>query len=442
MKATDYLIYAAKRRCYTERAWIVSCFAMTPPKQPNEPIDPDKAFPGMLIREVFGCFYLDDDLNRHPLEIDPSRKDKPIFHKYDKLTLSPSDFPFIGKDPIETTVGRFILNMVTVFEPFYGRLPYINRAFTPSVIENIIAKSYHDTLPMGQEKESGKFYVDEGERFSQAVNYLEQFSKIFSGSVTRAGVLPPPGRKEFMKELLKRYEGKLSDPIEMVKFQTEVSDFDLKYLKETDPDFMRFANGKILEARVKAYLTQGGEINEFADSMKMTPILTPLEDGISLSPDQFVAAANTVRYGSFSRGAETVNGGVVAKALQNALDTWRITSDDCGTKLGINHQYHEDEVNELVGRYVILGGKPVLVSDLEQAKAFADKSVMVRSPQYCLKIGTESCEICSGQKLSKYRDGQIIPAMEVSAGIMNDSLKKMHSTKASSKDFILSNIIS
>jgi hypothetical protein len=355
--------------------------------------------------------------------------------------LTKADLPIIEEDSIETTIGLLLLNLIAVYEPFYGRMPYINKKFTPETVENLVAPVLQSVLPDGKQKEVGKYYVDENIRFSKAVDFLKNLSSIFCRSITRAAMLPAPGRKEFKKKLLERYEGKLRDPIENAHFQKELRDFDTEYLEKNDPSFGKFTAGKIIDARGKTFMTQGGESNEFIDQLDTTPIVKSLDEGIDLNPEQFVASVNTIRYGSFARGAETVNGGVVAKALMTALDTWRIASDDCGATFGVQRIYDGLSIKKLVNRYILQGGKPVLIETMQDAEAYVDKPITIRSPQYCKKGGLYTCEVCAGAVLSKFREGQIIPNMEVSSGIMNDSLKKMHNTAIKSRAFKLAEII-
>lgn len=437
MTPASYFIYAVKHQCHRRFAWIASVFSVT------RETDAQKAdiYPGKLIREPFGTFFYDEEGQKQPIE-GKFKLDAPLFHKYDKLTISQKDFPFLKEAEVETTYGRLLLNMLLVFEPFSGKLPYINTKFNVGKIEDMIAPVLQDDVPEGEEIPTGKIVVKELIKLQKAATFVETLTSIFALSITRAGMLPPPGRGEFKQKLLKAYDGKLTNPIEMAHFQEELQKFDIEYLKEKDPSYGKFMDKKVIDARGKAFLTQGGESNSFIDQLDVTPILGALDQGIDLTPESFVAAANTIRYGSFSRGAETVNGGVVAKGLMTALDTWKIVDEDCGSLLGVERQYTADNIKRLVGRYVIVAGKPVLVETLTDAQSYIDKVIFVRSQQYCRRPGTETCAICAGKAVSQYKNGQVITTMEVSSGIMNDSLKKMHNTGITTAALDLKTVLS
>lgn len=437
MTPKDYLLFSIKHRNYASVAWIISVFTVTNESEEKKA----QGYIGKFIREPFGFFYLDENLEKQQLD---TKQDltEPLFRKSDVIRLTKQELPFIGEEVIETTLGRVLLNLLVVLEPFQGKLKFINKPFKPGMIESMIAPILRDNPPEGKSKEPNVIYIDDYLAFCKASILCESLSPIFCNSITKAGLLPAPGRREYREKLLKEFEGKLNNPVEMAKFQDLLKAYDVEYLKANDPSYGKFMDGKVVDSRNKTYMTQGGESNEFIGQLDTTPIIKSLDEGIDLEPEAFVAAVNTIRYGSYARGAETVNGGVVSKALQTALDTWRIVDGDCGTKFGIELFYDEKSIKELIGRYIVVSGKPVLIENEEQAKPFINKTVLVRSPAYCGRAGTETCVICAGKALSIYPQGQVIPAMEVSAGIMSDSLKKMHATALSSKPMDIQKVIS
>lgn len=431
-----YLEFSIKEKLYQYKDWVIRAFAVVNdnPKE-NE-------YVGQLYKEPFGYYFINHEGEKVIIN---APTNKPLFTKQDVIQIGHSEVSCIAEDSIETTIGRLLLNLLVIQEPFNGRLPYINKPFTPDTVEKIVAPLLHDKLPEGQPKEDGVYYVDEFLKYGASVIFVEGLSAIFSHSVTMAGILPAPGRKEFKQALIKSYQANgrdFTDPVVIANFEDELNAFDTKYLKENDPSFGKFMTGKSQASRLKTFMTQGGEANNFINDVRVTPILSSLDEGMVLREAEFTAAANNIRFGSFSRGAETVNGGVTAKAIMNASDTWEITNDDCGTKLGVRRIYRQKNIHKLVGRTVIEDNTMTYIKDIEMAKTYVDKSIVVRSPQYCLKKGTHTCTVCAGKKLSKYNQGQIVPLMDVSSGIMKDSLKIMHNTKLVTRTANLDDITS
>lgn len=437
MTPSQYLLFSIKAGLYTRVSWILSVFTVTVDSEAYR----NNPFHGQLIREPFGLFYLDEKLERQP--IDAKVGNTPLIPLNTKLTLDPKtfDFPFIGSQPIETTATRLLLNMIAIFAPFDGKIPYINSEFEPKTVEKIIGKKLTSMPKDGEAKKPDLIYIDELVKFTKAVAFLEDLGHIFAHSVTQAGLYPPPGRREFRAQLLKKYEGKLTDPIQMAHYEKEMSDFDAEYLKKNDPSYGYYINGKVKDARKKRFLTQGGESNAFVDQLDTTPIVKSLDEGIDLSVESFVAAGNMVRYGSYSRGTETVNGGVAYKAMAQALDAGKIIDGDCGSKFYESIVVNKDNTEEFIGRYMVVSGKPVLVTSSDMMASYVGKLASIRSPAYCILDNNRTCEVCAGKNLAMYRNGQVVPAAEISAGVLNDSLKKMHNTGISTKEFSLEEVI-
>lgn len=439
MTPEHYLYYSIQHKAYLNKDWVIRLFSVFKESGQSE------NYTAKLYREPYGFFFIDEQGEK--VKIDIKRGDKePLFNKKDTIEISKDIVSSIAETtPIKTTLGRLILNLFVIHEAFAGRLPYINRPFTPKDVERLIVKTLKDTPKPGQERTPGDYYVDEMLRFNEAVTFIKDFATLFAHSVTRAGLMPPPGRNAFRDKLMAEVKEKkidLRDPVQMTTFEDKFRQFDEAYLKENDPSFGMFMSGKALGARLKTYMTQGGEANNFIDEINVTPILRPLDEGMVLKEEAFTASANTIRYGSFARGTETINGGVTAKAIMNAADTWRIIDTDCGVTYGAVLMFNEKEIHYLVGCTLIKGKTQIKINTIEEAKPYIGQVVEMRSPQFCQLEGTQTCKVCATDPLAKYPNGQIVPLMEVSSGIMNDSLKQMHNTVMSKKTVDWAKVIS
>lgn len=424
MTPEAYLSLAIRHKCYRKIPWIVSALAVT---LETEETKADR-YPGKIIREPFGLFYLNDALE--PVKFEGiTDLTAPLFRHADPITITKALVPTIPSETLQTTFGRLLINLVCLVEAFGTKVAYVNNSMiTPSTIEKMIQPRVR-TVPEKDSDRTDEFiYIDELVKFSVGVSHLEFLSSIICHSVTEVGLVGPPGIDAFKKQLLEKYQGKLDDPVVMSQFEAELEKFDEEYLKN-DPSNGIFMKGKPKNARLKMFLTMGGEVDGFTNSPKVTPNIPSLQEGMSLDREVFTAAVSGVRYSSFARGAETVNGGVVAKGLMRAADNWEIVEKDCGTPLGIRRVYREDNINELVGRYIALEKEVKFIANKAEAAAYIGKKLIVRSPQYCRQTGTKTCKICAGAALSQFKNGLPIPLMEVSGGILNDSLKLMHNTR-------------
>lgn len=436
MNIDQYIALVIRSGTYRKRWWVISAFATVRESDAQRA----EVYPGKVIREPHGFYTY--TLENEKVQLQTTAKpDQALLRKSDIVTVTPDVLPSLSK-PEQTKLGILLVNLICLYEAFGARFPYQNQAMSPKSLEKVIALKLKDAPEPGQAKDPKYYYVDELIKFGQGVELLESLADVFVQSVTRAGILPPPGRFEFRNELLKRYAGKLNDPVEMAKFESEMDAFDREYLKANDSSYGKFMSGKAKAARNKSFMTQGGETNSFSGEMGVTPIVQSLSEGVPMDQDGFVAMSNTIRYGSFSRGTETMNGGVIAKGIQRAADNWTITDEFCNTTFTKKVEITPERVDFLVGRWVRKAGQRIKVETVEQAKEYVGTSVQIYSSQYCKSSGLHTCTVCSGDVLSAFPEGIQIPLMNVSSGILTDSLKKMHNTTLKSVKLDLSRLVS
>lgn len=450
MKKLNFLLASIKDKAYYRHSWVLGAFSIT---RESEASLADR-YPYKIIREDFGVYFIDHSDQKVQIE-DAPKGLEPLFTKEEKITITREWISSLKEDSLVTSVGILLTNLFTVHYAFGDRFPYRSKKFG-SMEQDIIDK-LESNPPPNVARDPSRYYVDEYLKFKEGCNKFMDFAGIFAHSITRIGLTPPPGRAAFKAALIKEYEGQLEDPVKMVEFRKKLSEFDEQFLKN-DPSFGKFMSGKVRNAREKAYLSYGGEINEFDTAMKVVPITVSLDEGIPKDPAQFLAMANNSRHSSFARGAETVNGGVVAKRVGQASDSWRIVPGDCGTKLCLEDTYNEDDINYLVGCYIVKGGKAspvpevegcvrieggeiVLVETKEMAKEYINRKILVRSPQFCRSEAESTCEICASKALSIHPNGLSIPTTEMSGGILTDSLKKMHQADSATAEAKLDQII-
>ena len=78
----------------------------------------------------------------------------------------------------------------------------------------------------------------------------------------------------------------------------------------------------------------------------------------------------------------------------------------------------------------------------EDIEPYLGQRVELYSPQYCKAPGLQTCKVCAGDILSTFKQGMQIPLMNVSSGILTDSLKKMHNTALKTKRIDLKAVVS
>jgi len=280
MKRLEYFKLALANKLYEHKNWLYKVFSITKQSKANYTYD--------LVRESWGYSYL--DTSGELVNIDDAKPDDVLFTFDEKITIDKTWIPNLTEDSVDTTIGNIIFNYIVLVNAFYDKVPYINGNVNISKIDNFIASKLEDTplTPSGDvdvtaDRRQDVIYVDEYLKYVNSFKYLGSLSQLTTIAATKRNILPPPGIKEFKKQLIKKYEGKLNDPVEVVKFEEELKKFDDDYLKD-DPSYGKFMSGKVKNtARKKMFLDIGVE-EGFKQENKAKPILESLEDGWSTDP--------------------------------------------------------------------------------------------------------------------------------------------------------------
>ena len=437
MKKRDYLRQALQHGSYYKKAWIVSAFTITKEGQDAYKQDP---YPYRLVAEPWGFSFITEagELEK----IDDGDPKQPLFTFKERIDIDPTWAPNV-KEAMNVPVGNLLANYICVISPFHDKIPFVTGRFNVKKIESVIAPILKDTPDEGAPRDSKAIYVDELEKFINALQFIKSLSQLCTWSTTKKGITPPPGIKEFKAKLLEQYKGQLTDPIKLVEFENKLRDYDSAYL-QGDPSYGNFIEegGDIKDtARKKMYLTVGADAT-FGDGTVVNPVLSSLEDGWPTDPEYFAEMMNGLRFGSFARGSETVKGGVSAKYLLRAANNFKIDDTDCKSKLGIHRRYTDKNISKLIGRHVIDGTSVVFVENKEMALHYVNKDLIVRSPMYCKLDGEHICKVCAGEKLAQYPEGLSIPLTEISSVLLKASMALMHATVLSTKKIDLTKVLS
>lgn len=415
MKKLDYLRLALDKKLYAKKAWLISAFSVAK-DAPGEP------YMGKLLPKPWGFSFLTADGQEE--KIDDAVPNERLFSFQDRLMVDSGWSPNI-KEPVETSIGNVLFNHISILSSFGPKHPFPLGRVSVGKLEEKIAEKLKSTPKDGEERSTEYYYVDEYIKFVDSLQFLSTLTQITTYAATPKGIIAPSGIEEFKQQLIAKYGDTLSDPVVLAKFEAELLAYDDQFLKD-DPANGAFLSGKIKHtARKKMFLAMGSEQN-FTGSQKAVPVTNSLKEGWPTDPERFTAAMNGLRIGSFSRGAETVKGGVSAKYLLRAANNFKIVDTDCGSMLGIRRNYDEANIESLVGRYVISGSTSKLVENKEQAGNYLGQRLAVRSPMYCKLKGDSICKVCAGVKFAQFPTGVTIPLTEISAIILTASLKMMH----------------
>lgn len=434
MKKIEFLKLAFQNKRYQEKNWCVRVLSEFSEK-PGAPLPKLSYFP---IRDSWGLSTTLPDGKTERIE---DHGNGPLCKMSDILDIDPS---WLGnvKEACTTRFGILLANAILVEHAYGDKIPYINGPVSVSGIEKIVSPRLTTNPKPGTEavvselaaKNGGPIFVHEYLKMGQGIEYFASFMELFTVALTQKSVLPPTGIKEYKAQLEKEYAGRLHDPIVMAEYENKLKAFDAEYLKD-DPSFGKFTAGKVLnDSRKKLFLSMGAE-GGFSKDGSITPITNSLVDGYPEDPDKYVAIINGFRAGSFSRGAETVEGGVAAKKMLAAANNYVIRAGDCGATLGLRRYYTKELVNTLQGRTVIIGKEQIKIPLGGDTAPYLGQVIAARSPMFCKLTGENICATCAGEAMARYETGIALPLTEISAAILAARMKAMHTNALKVVDF-------
>lgn len=422
MKKLEYLKKFVLANRYRYKKLIIDLFALRRSSQ----FDRNETNAYRIVRDATGVFFIDPENDYSNTKLEDADIKSPLFQFSDRLTIDNTWIPNVDKQT-ETSIGNLLFNLVSIVPAFGNKIPFILGKASVHTVEDIVATKLKDTPPTDSNRDPNFIYVDEYLKFIDSLEFIKGWAQIATIALTAKTITPPPGMKEFKANLVKKYGDKLSDPVYVAQMEKEMAQYDLEYLKD-DPSLGKFNSGKMLTTVRKKLFHSIGTNRGFKYSATVKPIMNSLSDGQPTDPIGFSASINDSRIGSYSRGAETVNGGVVAKGLLRASNFIKIVEEDCGTKLGLMRRFTEKDIDQLIGRYILDNKKSILITK-DTAKQYINKDVEVRSNMYCKSNGVTYCKYCSGENLSRNENGVIIGFTEFSGAILGASMGAMHASE-------------
>lgn len=358
--------------------------------------------------------------DKDPQEINGVSSKEPLFREEMPITLTNADLPNIA-GVIDTTIGKAISNYLLLVFPFNDLIPYKNdTGWNIKKIESEIATLLR----------KDQITIEQLYRFGDCCSLLSTLSRIVTVSSTKKTMMAPPGLAKYKESLIKEMEKKYgkkwsSDPIHAITFQDALTKFDEEWLKD-DPSFGKLLSGKAKNARSKMFLSFGMDQGLKDEGDPNEIIFNSLLEGFPKQKNALATLFNANRAGSFSRGAETVNGGVAAKAGLRSTATVIIEGEDCGSNIYDDVLITKDNIKNLGGRYYLKGNKLEPIDDTDNS--LIGKTLQVRSPLYCKYQDKVYCTVCCGEKMRGRRNGIVAAISDITGAILNNSMKKMHNT--------------
>lgn len=416
MNKRELFIKAMKEGLYKKLEWVVSAFSLSG--------ETDSTYAYKIKSDPTGHYYLDPNTLKDWIKIDDAPAGMPVYRAKEGLDITPDDIINL-KENIVSTYGNLLANYILLVYPFGDKIGYINKKIKLGAIEDYILPIFKSNPPQGEERDPKFIYVDEYLALGNAVIYCCSFSQLFTWGLTEKIVIPPEWVKEEKAKLIEKYKDRLNEAAVVAMIDAELVKKYKEYIKgDPGENFLISAKSTDTVAK-KKYLMVGGELGLSEDTVNVALIQNSLDEGWDI--EKFPEMLNTLRAGSYNRGAQTVLGGVAVKGLLRASANLNVTSDDCGSRLGMVADIEESNLERFVGLSIILKEGTKVMSKKEDVGAYLGKLIMVRSPMYCKLDKTDYCKVCLGERLANNPEGLSIAVSEYGSTFLSIFMKGAHS---------------
>lgn len=446
MKKHDYFIAAMNAGLFRRRAWVISAFSII-----NEaPEDWKKhPYPYRIVQTRTGYFFVDPENTNELIQLEDCDPTIAPFNRKDQFQLVAGDIPnytTMGEERL-TSYGQFFFNWVMVAYPFGRKIPYLTGRISPGMLEKMVLPRLQDdptpnaqmvltanaavadqtgepVLNLGDPRKQ-PIYVKEYLVMADSAFYLAGFTQLWVPAATRKAMTAPPGLAELKAQLLEQYKDKLHDPAVIAKIDAELIKFDSEYLKGDDAEGFLIENKSRKVVRRKLFLMTGAEAG-LDDGIDVDLIQNSLSEGWDIN--KFPIMNDSLRAGSYNRGAETMLGGEAVKWLLRASSNMMVTQADCHSTLGNPVALSDENKKKYMGFSVVTDGGSEQLTD-ESIGNYLGKKVMIRSPMFCRLEKTDYCAVCVGPRLSMNPTALSSAVSEYGSKFMLLFMKKMHGTQ-------------
>lgn len=432
MRRHDFFIKAMQAGEYRRRAWVISAFSMIEEDSDSWKKNP---YPFRIVQTRGGYFFV-NETGTELIQLEDCDPIKPPFDHREQFMLKVGEIPNFtqidGIEEIKTSYGQLFFNWVMVAYPFGNKIHYQTGRISPDMLEQIVLPRLQDDPQPGDPTPKSiarnmPIYVQEYLKMADAAFYLAGFTQLWVPAATRKSMTAPPGIAELKARLLEENAGRLHDPAVIAKIDAELIKYDSEYLKDDLSEGFLISGKSRKVVRRKLFLMTGAETG-LEDNIDVQLIPNSLSEGWDI--EKFPVMNDSLRAGSFNRGAETMLGGEAVKWLLRASSNMLVTEEDCHSTLGIPTVLTEDNQKRYIGFSVVTAEGHDKLSD-ETVGKYLGQRVMIRSPMFCRLEKTDYCSVCVGDRLAMSPTALSSAVSAYGSAFMLLFMKKMHGTSLS-----------
>lgn len=438
MHKRDYFIAAMNAGSYRHKRWVLEAFSVV------LDLHSERLYPYALILEGdekprYGFVPPGSDVVE---TLDGTTVGTPPFSFHDELVVGPNDIPNLKKN-ITTTYGNVLANFLCLIYPFGNKVEYLEGRITIDQIEKIIEERLIDD-PIVQSGLNKKIdvpsdptalTVKEYIKFNEAALSLAGYAQLCVPAGSPRTLTTDPQVAVRRKELLEQYKDQLDDPAIQARISDELIAIDKAWVKGDVSEGFYLKDKSYDVVRKKMLLMLGAEAGF---GVKGSLITSSLNDGWDIK--HLPAMNNSLREGSFNRGAQTALGGEATKFNYRIFQNTTVIGKDCGTKLGLPITLTADIIDGYVSSTAIRDGEMIEITK-ENKGDFVGKPIMIRSPAYCIAEAPSFCATCIGTRIALTPTAIGTYAADVGSKFMSLFMAATHGTALKTKNYLLTESI-
>lgn len=344
---------------------------------------------------------------------------KSRFEPTDTFNLKAGEY--FNRTDIETTVGTFIFNKFIIEPLFAEHIDYVNWELTDKglgklegMLSQLLLEDVITTTHFGD--------------YLNRVQWLGmQFHEPLAASFTMRGLKPLDSVVKRREELIEKNKEALEkgDIMTMSAIEKELVELAQKEISN-DPSMDLYysgARGSVSNNYKQLSIVKGPVFNKTIGKYQF--IKKSFFEG--LDKEDISAAATNVINGQYPKSCGTAVSGYKAKQVSSLGQAVILRKDvpDCGTKAYVEIVIPESMKSKFLYRYIIDGGKLVMLDDSNIDK-YVGKKVKLRSIMYC---GCDSgvCMTCAGKLFEKLQIDSIgLTTSTLTGALLNLKMKAFH----------------
>lgn len=329
---------------------------------------------------------------------------------------------YFNKTDIITNCGLLIFNKIVVERDLVDVLGYLNNPINKEElgrIDGLMAKA------LLVDKIDSTVMI----KYLNRVQWIGmKLNSLITVSFTPNTFKPLPKVMEAKHKMLKENKDAVEkgDPVALAKMEGKLLEIAKKEL-EGDPGMMLYdsgARGSFGNNYKNMCVMKGPVLN--SNTGKYEVVETSFMEGIEKKDIPTMGTA--VVSGAYPKAVGTGVAGYFTKQILAAMQAVVADPnlDDCGSHGVIEIEITNKNMEDLLFRHILDGGKRVLLDD-EVIKKYVGKKVKMFSPMAC--SSTKICRKCLGLMFEKLGIVNIgLTSARVSSTILNLSMKKFHNT--------------